>query len=255
MISKAVPSYVGKFSKLLSSPSGVLCPFQVKCALVIKLLPGKFVSTDVCGKFLVVCLFCLLGGFFLFVLIKFRFSPQLSLKWMVSLCLFSKSFCSMCFQTCWYCVYWGEEDAVSIRDTELFSLGFLSCHTFFHQWCPGSRWVTNKKMEFFTLRCRNRLFIPNANVTSSLGGCESNHTEMKQEFCCWARGAGGSRITSSCVLFEPSISNRINICANSCVSKWIMHNMFLLLFTWKYLSEIALIVLYVISKFEGSAVM
>lgn len=86
MISKAVPSYVGKFSKLLSSPSGVLCPFQVKCALVIKLLPGKFVSTDVCGKFLVVCLFCLLGGFFLFVLIKFRFSPQLSLKWMVSLC-------------------------------------------------------------------------------------------------------------------------------------------------------------------------
>lgn len=53
-----------KFSKLLSSPSGVLYPFQVKCALVIKLLPGKFVSTDVCGKFLVVCLVCLLGVLF-----------------------------------------------------------------------------------------------------------------------------------------------------------------------------------------------
>lgn len=56
-----------KFSKLLSRAQvGILCPFQVKCALIIKLLPGKYVSTDICGKYLVGWLFCLLGFFVCF---------------------------------------------------------------------------------------------------------------------------------------------------------------------------------------------
>jgi len=42
-----------EFSELRSSPDGVPCPFQLKYALVIKLLSGlNLRSTDVYGKFL-----------------------------------------------------------------------------------------------------------------------------------------------------------------------------------------------------------